>query len=222
MPPVQNLDKAQLLLTNWHMSSKSIVLFSFALWSAFCTWYYLCKIKNLCDDGRKTEISAAQNVSPAVVENAVQPLENSPAETAEPAEEKTATAPPRTAAPSNSDIEKVSVVEQSDATEIHFPYNETTKEQDAEIDEYLDRLAAQAKQSGAKITIAGHTDGIGEPKSNYAIADKRARHIREILVKKGVPASQIRTKSFGESHPKATNDNPRGRYENRRVEISIE
>lgn len=207
------------------MNSKSIVLFTFAVWSIFCTWYYLCKIKNLCGDNRQSELLARQNVSPAVVENAVQPLENDPADSQEiPATESktTASRPAAHIAPQNQDIEKISVVEQDEATEIHFPYNQTTKEEDEAIDDFLSKLAAQARQSSATITIAGHTDGIGDPKSNYRMADQRARHIRDILVKKGVPARQIRTKSFGESRPKATNDNPRGRYENRRVEISVE
>lgn len=104
---------------------------------------------------------------------------------------------------------------------IHFPYNSIRKEDDAAIDDYLNRLASELVASGDKVTISGHTDFVGESKDNIQFGLLRANSIRNILVKKGVPKSQIKTKSYGESKAIATNDTPWGRYRNRRVEILI-
>ncbi len=199
------------------MNSKSIVLLAFFVWSVLCTTYYVYEIKGFGANREKIEISKP---NPAVVENAIQPIEETATET--PAVEIPEKTAPTTTKKPETNIEKVSVVESAEATEIHFPYNSTEKEADAEIEDYLTRLASHLKSSGEKVLIAGHTDGIGNPKSNVAIADRRAKNIRDILIKKGVDADQIMTKSYGESRPKASDDTPQGRYENRRVEISVE
>ncbi|MBL7808535.1 MAG: OmpA family protein, partial [Saprospiraceae bacterium] len=62
---------------------------------------------------------------------------------------------------------------------------------------------------------------VGEPDENYRFGLLRANGIRDILLKKGVPAAQIKCKSMGDKKPVATNDTPYGRYQNRRVELLI-
>lgn len=157
----------------------------------------------------------AKSYTPDVPTQPVTPISNEPATTDMPAAE---TPRPAVAEP---DINKVHVEELSDRVVIHFPYNSTRKEEDAAIDTYLTRLASQLTSSGGKVTLTGHTDNVGGSKTNEAFAMRRAKNIRDILINKGVSRSQIICKSFGESKPVATNDTPRGRYQNRRVEIQL-
>ena len=108
-----------------------------------------------------------------------------------------------------------------DRVVIHFPYNSTRKEDNQAIDDYLSKLANQLNASGGSVTLTGHTDNVGDSKTNDAFAIRRAKNIRDILIQKGVKRSQITCNSFGERKPVATNDTPQGRYQNRRVEIKV-
>lgn len=202
------------------MSSKTLVLIAFTVW-IFISWrWYVCGIKQQCGDA--VQPTAAPVVeSPAIEpdtdprEPAFQPITDSPAATPAPAER---TAPPAHTEP---DINKVQVEELSDHVVIHFPYNSTRKEDNDAIDAYLSRLARQLTAHGGTVTLTGHTDNVGDSKTNEAFALRRAKNIRDLLIAKGVSRKQIATKSMGERKPVATNDNPRGRYKNRRVEIRV-
>ncbi|MBF0321585.1 MAG: OmpA family protein, partial [Magnetococcales bacterium] len=67
--------------------------------------------------------------------------------------------------------------------------------------------------------IQGHTDTRGGPKINGPLSDKRAKSVKEYLVKQGIPASRLSSKGFGATHPLANNKTAAGRAENRRVEL---
>ncbi|MCH8131205.1 MAG: OmpA family protein [Myxococcales bacterium] len=49
----------------------------------------------------------------------------------------------------------------------------------------------------------------------------RAESVQRYLIGKGVPASRMQARGFGESQPEASNDTDEGRALNRRVELSI-
>jgi len=72
---------------------------------------------------------------------------------------------------------------------------------------------------GVKVNISGHTDAIGSEGYNQALSERRANAVRSYLVKKGVDASRIHTFAYGESSPKADNENEEGRSLNRRAEV---
>ncbi|MBL7775097.1 MAG: OmpA family protein, partial [Saprospiraceae bacterium] len=131
------------------------------------------------------------------------------------------TPPTSTAPAAEPDINRVQVEELADHALIHFPYNSTRKEEDAAIDAYLSRLARQLIDGGGTVTLTGHTDNVGDSKTNEAFALRRAKNIRDLLIKKGVAKKQIVCKSYGERKPIASNDHPKGRYQNRRVEIRV-
>lgn len=113
------------------------------------------------------------------------------------------------------------VEELDDRRIVRFPFNSTQKEVDPEMDEYLDKLATRVKQTGEQVRLVGHTDNIGSPEANMVLSDRRAKEIRDILVRKGVPRSQIITEAKGETQPVASNDTEAGRQDNRRVEIFL-
>lgn len=104
---------------------------------------------------------------------------------------------------------------------IRFPANSTEKEYDPKVDDYLRKLAQRVIRSGEKIQITGHTDNNGTDDANLALGQKRADQIRSILMKAGVPESQVSSSSRGESQPVAPNRTASGRHQNRRAEVRL-
>ncbi len=203
------------------MSSKTLVLVAFGVWSFVCWRWYVCGIKQQCGE-QPPVVAAPVPGSTGIEPDTVATTSVTPSPAFHPVEEETKTAGPATPSKTEPDINKVQVEQLSDHVVIHFPYNSTRKEDNEAINEYLSGLAAQLKTQGGKVTLTGHTDNIGDSKTNELFAMRRAKNIRDILVAKGVKRNQIVTKSYGERKPVATNDNPRGRYKNRRVEIRVQ
>lgn len=193
------------------MNARILALMLFAGWSALCWWWYVCQIKEAC-------VARTENNEEAISVPVYTPDDTTTIEL--PA--AGGLTPGGGARPDNNpDIDVVTIYEMSDVTRIHFPYGSTSKEDDAAVDEYLNRLAGHLKQSGQTAYIAGHTDMVGDRKSNLRLALGRANSIRDLLLAKGVPKNQLKCSTYGESKPLSTNDNPRGRYQNRRVEITV-
>jgi OOP family OmpA-OmpF porin len=69
------------------------------------------------------------------------------------------------------------------------------------------------------VGIQGHTDSVGNDAYNMSLGLRRANSVKDFLVSKGVSASRLSTKSFGETQPVASNDTAEGRALNRRVEL---
>ena len=84
----------------------------------------------------------------------------------------------------------------------------------------LDELAAfLSANPEVNISVAGHTDSRESEGYNMALSERRANHVFNYLVKKGVKKNRIEKLFFGETKPAATNDTPEGMALNRRVEI---
>jgi len=71
------------------------------------------------------------------------------------------------------------------------------------------------------LLIEGHTDNVGNDATNLLLSQKRAEAVKTLLVGRGVEASIIETKFYGETKPIDTNDTLEGRQQNRRVELTI-
>lgn len=71
------------------------------------------------------------------------------------------------------------------------------------------------------VSIEGHTDNVGSEASNLKLSEKRAQAAAAYLISKGIPASRVSSKGFGESQPKGDNSNAGGRAMNRRVEFNL-
>lgn len=71
------------------------------------------------------------------------------------------------------------------------------------------------------LKLSGHTDNEGNADKNMALSEKRAKAVKNYLVKKGAKADKITTEWFGQTQPVADNATPAGRQKNRRVEMKI-
>jgi OmpA-OmpF porin, OOP family len=78
-----------------------------------------------------------------------------------------------------------------------------------------------------EIEMSAHTDSKGSDDYNMTLSDNRAKSVREYIIAKGIAATRIISKGYGETKPVAANanpdgtDNPEGRQLNRRVEFTI-
>ncbi len=86
----------------------------------------------------------------------------------------------------------------------------------------LNEVAEALKKAQNPLVIEGHTDSQGPDEFNEELSLSRADSVRDYLIDQGVDSERIRTTGMGEARPIASNKNPEGRANNRRVEIVIE
>lgn len=77
------------------------------------------------------------------------------------------------------------------------------------------------RNPGTQVEIEGHTDAEGDAASNQQLSEARAKSVYDALIIKGVAATQIRWKGYGEQKPIASNDTESGRQQNRRVTCRV-
>jgi peptidoglycan-associated lipoprotein len=83
---------------------------------------------------------------------------------------------------------------------VFFDTDQSTLRDDAR--QTLNRQAEWLKQySNYPITIAGHCDERGTREYNLALGERRANAARQYLIAQGVPASRIKTISYGKERP---------------------
>lgn len=86
----------------------------------------------------------------------------------------------------------------------------------------LDRVVTLLNDNPSmSIEIAGHTDNVGSDADNLKLSQDRANAVVAYIVSKGIPASRIVAKGYGESVAIADNNTEEGRAVNRRVEFKI-
>ncbi|MCU1653290.1 MAG: OmpA/MotB domain protein [Pseudonocardia sp.] len=93
----------------------------------------------------------------------------------------------------------------------------------------IDALAARLTAKSGSVLVEGHTDAVGDDPANQTLSEQRAASVRDALAAKLGTGFSYRTAGFGETRPIAPNtrpdgdgDNPDGRAQNRRVELTIE
>jgi outer membrane protein OmpA-like peptidoglycan-associated protein len=214
------------------MNSRLIPILVFLVWSGICWRWYVCGIKQQCGASVEAAVpNAVQPIAPTAPDTAGQAAAERAIRAADNTGQPQPTSPNATPKPSNGssaaqrelsdDIGSAQVVAVEDRVQIHFPYGSSRRVDDDAIDQYLSELARALVATGGQVTLTGHTDNVGDPAGNKQMALQRALHIKNILVNKGVASRQVICKSMGESKPLASNDNPAGRYRNRRVEVRI-
>ena len=71
------------------------------------------------------------------------------------------------------------------------------------------------------IQIVGHSDSDGDAAYNQQLSERRANTVADVLLDAGIPFARLLTFGSGESQPLASNLDPEGKSQNRRVEIVI-
>ncbi len=71
------------------------------------------------------------------------------------------------------------------------------------------------------VQIEGHTDRTGERKFNMSLSLKRAQAVGDYLSRKGVAASRLNAKGYGDTRPVDYRNGPEANFNNRRVEFNI-
>lgn len=86
----------------------------------------------------------------------------------------------------------------------------------------LDKLVSfMKKNKNLKIEIAGHTDNVGDKKTNQLLSQNRAKSVYEYLIKKSIEAERLSFKGYGDSKPKVENNSDINRAKNRRTEFKV-
>lgn len=111
-----------------------------------------------------------------------------------PAEKSERKAAPVSLAPAVSEKQLMSAVDEVNS--VFFPPDGVTV--DAEGRRRLGEHVARLKADGDKVvTLVGHTDDLGSPSYNLAIAEQRVNAVYAVLRSQGVPATQIRRYGLG-------------------------
>lgn len=70
------------------------------------------------------------------------------------------------------------------------------------------------------VTVTGYADNIGPHRRSLNLAMHRAQSIVAFLWSRGIPFNNLHAQSRGQANPVASNGNPLGSYNNRRVVLS--
>jgi outer membrane protein OmpA-like peptidoglycan-associated protein len=105
---------------------------------------------------------------------------------------------------------------------IYFDFNSSTIKPDSEavLKQISDILH---KNPDWKLSVAGHTDNIGDASANQQLSERRAVAVKDALVSRyGIASDRLTTGGFGASRPIEPNTTLEGRARNRRVELQRE
>jgi len=104
---------------------------------------------------------------------------------------------------------------------IYFQYNKANIKKESY--RLLNNLADTMQKNCLEdvIVIEGHTDSKGKKAYNLKLSTKRAKSVKNYLIKQGVKAMRIETIGYGESRPIASNKTQKGKKRNRRIEFKI-
>jgi len=77
------------------------------------------------------------------------------------------------------------------------------------------------KRPDMVVEVQGHTDSVGDAKTNRELSRQRAEAVRDFLLKRGINEKRLVVKGYGELSPIGDNRTILGRDMNRRVELSV-
>ncbi len=101
-------------------------------------------------------------------------------------------------------------------------YKTSSADLDASSFVILDRFAAWLiDHPKLRVGIYGHTDNVGDSKTNLALSSDRAFSVMAYLQEQGVAGNRMEFKGYGSSKPLVSNSTASGRAKNRRTEFKI-
>ncbi len=88
--------------------------------------------------------------------------------------------------------------------------------------EQLNNIAAILKAyPNVHVKIGGYTDNTGDPASNLALSEARAKNVMDALVAAGIDPSRLEAKGYGDQYPVGDNSTEEGRAQNRRIALLV-
>ena len=91
-----------------------------------------------------------------------------------------------------------------------------------EFRQTLNEVAGTIREyCGVTASVVGHTDSTGRPELNETLSAQRAQAVVSYLGSQGVEPYRLSSEGRASREPVASNDDPTGRQQNRRVEIFI-
>src|SRR6185436_21099856 len=90
---------------------------------------------------------------------------------------------------------------------------------DETVDPVSDDLLTEVRDAIVKhpeiklIEVQGHADIVGPEAYNQDLSERRAKAVRDWLIKRGIAADKLTAKGYGSKVPKSTNDTSEGRQE---------
>ncbi len=105
-------------------------------------------------------------------------------------------------------------------SEVNFEFGKATLTEDAKL--YLNKVVRLLNAiDNIHLKISGHSDNVGNAKSNLKLSEERAISVYYYLIESGVSATRLTHAGFGDQIPIADNRTESGRDKNRRVTFDI-
>ena len=118
------------------------------------------------------------------------------------------------------EVETVETVELTELSTIYFDYDKSTIRGDQRGNLQDDAKAIQEQPDLGVVTLQGNCDERGSEEYNLALGERRAASVKKYLVDLGIPASRLKTVSFGESKSAVAGHDESAWKWNRRVDFA--
>ncbi len=184
---------------------RSILLgtLAFIAWSVFGNYWYVCKIKGLCNEAPTVvENDQVNESSDTVISNFNASIEETEI--------------------SGKIMDTLPNANVFETVYINFFSGSDSITNGRELKPVVDQLKEIViPAEDSKILLVGHTDDQGEADFNYLLGLQRAQSFKKLLVNQGFDQETIHVASRGEKDPLVENLSEANRRKNRRVEILI-
>ncbi|MEQ1871745.1 MAG: OmpA family protein [Vicinamibacterales bacterium] len=104
--------------------------------------------------------------------------------------------------------------------DVYFDFDRSSLRPEAQrlLDDAVVKLRANPTKN---LIIEGHTCNIGTAEYNLALGERRAKGVVDYMTSRGIPASRLETRSYGEEQPKYDNAREETRRLNRRAALVV-
>lgn len=120
----------------------------------------------------------------------------------------------------NIELKKIDIGKTIVLRNIFFDFDKATIRPESANE--LDRLIKLLTDNPSiRIELGSHTDSKGSDDYNQKLSQQRSQSVVSYLIGKGIAASRLEAKGYGETVPIASNDTDEGRQQNRRTEFKI-
>jgi len=119
------------------------------------------------------------------------------------------------------ELTKEDTLEVQDRLQFYFESSSIYAMNHPNRNQFTKFIEAIEKDSLLEIVIEGHADKSGNEIKNERLSKMRAAGIYKYLIQIEVPKERLRREYFGSKNPKVSNNSPKGRAINRRVEVYL-